>query len=75
MSSSGNFPLTFKLQVQGDTEIVNKFKQITAAMNQISPAATKTAQAAKQARKHQLKTRWKPAAGWVPSNLAFKQGI
>jgi hypothetical protein len=48
-SSSGNFPLTFKLQVQGDAEIVNKFKTITAAMNQINPAAAKTAQSVKQA--------------------------
>ncbi|HTH21410.1 MAG TPA: hypothetical protein VL854_04260, partial [Nitrososphaeraceae archaeon] len=49
MSSSGNFPLTFKLQVQGDAEVVNKFKQIATAMNQVAPAATKTSQSAKQA--------------------------
>lgn len=48
MSSSGNFPLTFRLQVQGDAEVQNKFKQVATAMGQIQPAATKASQSTKQ---------------------------
>lgn len=48
MSSRGNFPLTLKLQVQGDAEVNNKLKQVAASLNQISPAATKASTSTKQ---------------------------